>query len=107
MNSWRTNTSRPDVYDKLSALLHQTYRITGVIDDLLLLSRMDAGRLQIDFDSVNLSQLLEEWIDDLSALPDDLHVKLETNFAPQSAHRRRTALRHPDRAESAGERAEI
>ncbi len=57
----------PDVYDKLSALLHQTYRITGVIDDLLLLSRMDAGRLQIAFDSVNLSQLLEEWIDDLSA----------------------------------------
>ena len=72
----------PDVYDKLSALLHQTYRITGVIDDLLLLSRMDAGRLQIAFDSVDLSQLLEEWIDDLSALPDDLHVKLETNFAP-------------------------
>ena len=72
----------PDVYDKLSALLHQTYRITSVIDDLLLLSRMDAGRLQIDFDSVDLSQLLAEWIDDLSALPDDLHVKLETNFPP-------------------------
>ena len=72
----------PDVYDKLSALLHQTYRITGVIDDLLLLSRMDAGRLQIDFESVNLSQLLEEWIDDLSALPDDLHVKLKTKFVP-------------------------
>jgi signal transduction histidine kinase len=71
-----------DVYDKLSALLHQTYRITGVIDDLLLLSRMDAGRLRINFENVNLSQLLEEWIDDLSALPDDLHVKLETNFPP-------------------------
>jgi signal transduction histidine kinase len=70
----------PEVYDKLSALLHQTYRITGVIDDLLLLSRMDAGRLQIDFEPVDLSQLLEEWIDDLSALPDDLHVKVETNF---------------------------
>ena len=72
----------PEVYDKLSALLHQTYRITSVIDDLLLLSRMDAGRLRIDFGTVDLSQLLEEWIDDLSALPDDLHVKLETNFPP-------------------------
>ncbi len=72
----------PDVYDKLSALLHQTYRITSVIDDLLLLSRMDAGRLQINFGAVNLSELLEEWIDDLSAMPDDLHVKLETNFPP-------------------------
>ncbi|HMJ06549.1 MAG TPA: HAMP domain-containing sensor histidine kinase [Chthoniobacterales bacterium] len=72
----------PDVYDKLSALLHQTYRITSVIDDLLLLSRMDAGRLQINFGTVDLSQLLEEWIDDLSALPDDLHVQLQTNFPP-------------------------
>lgn len=70
----------PDVYDKLSALLHQTYRITSVIDDLLLLSRMDAGRLQINFGTVDLSRLLEEWIDDLSALPDDLHVKVKTDF---------------------------
>lgn len=72
----------PEVYDKLSALLHQTYRITSVIDDLLLLSRMDAGRLEIDFETVDLSQLLEEWIDDLSALPDDLHIEVKTNFPP-------------------------
>lgn len=72
----------PAVYDQLSALLHQTYRITSVIDDLLLLSRMDAGRLQINFGTVDLSRLLEEWIDDLSALPDDLQVKVETNFPP-------------------------
>ncbi len=72
----------PEVYDELSALLHQTYRITGVVDDLLLLSRMDAGRLQIQFEPVNLSHLLDEWIDDISALPDDLNVKLETNYPP-------------------------
>ncbi|HEX8281263.1 MAG TPA: HAMP domain-containing sensor histidine kinase, partial [Chthoniobacterales bacterium] len=72
----------PETYDKLSALLHQTYRITGVVDDLLLLSRMDAGALRIQFETVNLSQLIEEWIDDLSALPDDLHVSLETDFPP-------------------------
>ncbi len=72
----------PEVYDELSALLHQTYRITSVVDDLLLLSRMDAGRLQIQFGTVNLSELIEEWIDDLSALPDDLHLQLDTNFPP-------------------------
>ena len=71
-----------EVYHELSALLHQTYRITSVVDDLLLLSRMDAGRLQIQFGTVNLSRLLEEWIDDISALPDDLHVELETDFPP-------------------------
>src|SRR4029079_9799434 len=32
---------KPEVYEELSTLLHQTRRLTGVIDDLLLLSRMD------------------------------------------------------------------
>src|SRR5213075_3438698 len=59
---------KPEVYEELSALLHQTHRLTGVIDDLLLLSRLDAGHLQIKSDPVNLSQLVEEWLDDLSAL---------------------------------------
>jgi signal transduction histidine kinase len=68
---------KPDVYEELSALLHQTHRLTGVIDDLLLLSRMDAGHLQIESEPVNLSQLVEEWLDDLSALPDRLRVKIE------------------------------
>ncbi len=76
------NDLKPEVYHGLSALLHQTYRMTGMVNDLLLLSRMDAGRLQIQFEPVNLSQLIEEWIDDLSALPDDLHIELKTNFPP-------------------------
>jgi signal transduction histidine kinase len=68
---------KPEVYEELSALLHQTHRLTGVIDDLLLLSRMDAGHLQIKPEAVNLSQLVEEWLDDLSALPDSPDVKIE------------------------------
>ena len=69
----------PAMYDELSALHHQTYRLTGVIDDLLLLSRMDAGRLKIEFGSVDLSQLVEEWLDDLNALPDPLGLEVETH----------------------------
>jgi signal transduction histidine kinase len=72
---------KPDVYEELSALLHQTHRLTGVIDDLLLLSRMDAGHLQIASTPVNLSQLVDEWLDDLSALPDSPDVKIEKEFA--------------------------
>jgi signal transduction histidine kinase len=66
-----------DVYEELSTLLHQTHRLTGVIDDLLLLSRMDAGHLQIESEPVNLSQLVEGWLDDFGALPDGLGVKIE------------------------------
>jgi signal transduction histidine kinase len=47
---------------------------------LLLLSRMDAGHLQIDSQPVNLSQIIEEWLDDLGALPDSPEVKIEKNF---------------------------
>jgi signal transduction histidine kinase len=70
----------PAMYDELSSLHHQTYRLTGVIDDLLLLSRMDAGRLKIDFSSVDLSQLVEEWLDDLNALPDPLGLDVKTDL---------------------------
>ena len=71
---------KPEVYEELSTLLHQTRRLTGVIDDLLLLSRMDAGHLQIASTSVNLSQLVDEWLDDLGALPDSPDVKIEKEF---------------------------
>src|SRR5262249_6488582 len=71
---------KPEVYEELSTLLHQTSRLTGVIDDLLLLSRMDAGHLQIASTPVNLSQLIDEWLDDLGALPDSPDVKIEKEF---------------------------
>jgi len=68
---------KPEVYEELSTLLHQTRRLSGVIDDLLLLSRMDAGHLQIASTPVNLSELVDEWLDDLGALPDSPDVKIE------------------------------
>jgi signal transduction histidine kinase len=72
----------PEIYEELSALLHQTHRLTGVIEDLLLLARMDAGHLQLESRSVNLSRLIEEWLDDLGALPDSPEVKIEKKFPP-------------------------
>jgi signal transduction histidine kinase len=86
---------KPEVYHELSGLLHQTYRLTGVIDDLLLLSRMDAGHVEIDSKRVNLSELIEEWLDDLGALPDSPDVKIERDFPPElyvAGERRYTSL---------------
>jgi signal transduction histidine kinase len=68
---------QPEIYEELSGLLHQTHRLTGVIDDLLLLSRMDAGQLRIAAEPVNLSQLIDEWLDDVAALPDAPEVQIE------------------------------
>jgi signal transduction histidine kinase len=71
---------QPEVYEELSALLHQTRRLTSVIDDLLLLSRMDAGHLKIDSQPVNLIRLVEEWLEDLAALPEAFEVTIEKEF---------------------------
>src|SRR5438309_369980 len=65
------------VYEELSALLHQTHRLTGVIEDLLLLSRMDSGHLQIKPETVDLSELIEEWLDDLATLLDQVDMRIE------------------------------
>jgi signal transduction histidine kinase len=85
----------PEIYEQLSALLHHTRRLTSVIDDLLLLSRMDAGHLQIASTPVNLSQLVDEWLDDLGALPDAPDVTIEKEFPPGlfvAGERRYTSL---------------
>jgi signal transduction histidine kinase len=91
----RRENLAPEMYDELSALHHQTYRLTGVIDDLLLLSRMDAGRLKIEFGSVDLTQLIEEWLDDLNAIPDPLGLEVKAHLPPAlriSGERRYTSL---------------
>jgi signal transduction histidine kinase len=91
----RRENLEPAMYDELSGLHHQTYRLTGVIDDLLLLSRMDAGHVRIEFSSVNVSQLIEEWLDDLNALPDPLGLEVTTHVPPSlfiSGERRYTSL---------------
>lgn len=76
---------KPEVYEELSELLHQTHRLTGVIDDLLLLSQMDAGHLRINSGPVNLSELVEGWLDDLEALPNSAGIRIEKDF-PADLH---------------------
>jgi len=70
----------PAAQEEISTLVHQTLRLTNLIEDLLLLSRMDAGRLRLEFNPVNLTQLIEGWLDDFSARPDDLGLKIETDL---------------------------
>ena len=72
----------PEVYEELSVLLHQTYRLTGVIDGLLLLARMDAGKLKLQAEPVNMARLVEDWLDDLSAMPDALEIRTEKDCPP-------------------------
>lgn len=69
----------PEECREISALIHQTYRLSGVIEDLLLLSRMDAGRLKIDLRPVNLTPLIAAALDDLDARADEQALTVETD----------------------------
>jgi signal transduction histidine kinase len=72
----------PEAREEVSALVHQTFRLATVIEDLLLLSRMDAGRLQIQFTRLNLSPLLEALVDDMGALPDIFDLEIDADIPP-------------------------
>jgi signal transduction histidine kinase len=71
----------PEECHEISTLIHQTYRLSGVIEDLLLLSRMDAGRLKIEFRTVDLTHQIEAALDDLSAQPGAQDLEIETDFS--------------------------
>ncbi|HWA24321.1 MAG TPA: HAMP domain-containing sensor histidine kinase [Lacunisphaera sp.] len=80
---------------EVEALIHQTYRISSVIEDLLLLSRMDAGQLRLNFTAVSLSELVAAALDDLSAMAGDAELQVEQDCPPDlriAGEKRYTAL---------------
>lgn len=62
---------------EVAVLLQQTRRLTALIDDLLMLSKADAGRLQIEKDTTDLVPLIEASIDDLQALSAERDLQIE------------------------------
>lgn len=72
----------PAMREELSLLVHQTYRLTGIIEDLLLLSRMDAGRLKLQCDPVDLSHLIDTALDDLGVHSGSQDTVVDANYPP-------------------------
>jgi signal transduction histidine kinase len=73
------------MHDEISGLIFQTARLSSMIHDLLLLSRLDAGRMQPHMDSIDLSQYIDSLADDLSAVPDAPDLKVELDV-PSGLH---------------------
>lgn len=71
-----------DAEREVQALIAQTSRLSTLIDDLLLLSRMDAGRLEIQFGTLDLVRLVEGVLDDHSVRPDPLGLQMKVDLPP-------------------------
>jgi signal transduction histidine kinase len=68
-----------DLQERADALLHQAHQLTSVVENLLLLARADAGRLELRRAEFDLRELLDGVLDDARALaePRGLTVKAE------------------------------
>ena len=76
----------PDTPEKQQAraegLLQQVHHLTSVAENLLLLARADAGRVDLQHEKFDLSELLEGVCDDLCALADPHSLTVEANLPP-------------------------
>ena len=78
-----SNRLVPGDREEVASLVHQTFRISSIVEDLLLLSRMDAGRLQIQFRPFDLVRMIEGHLDDLSASPGGGGLQVEAQVATE------------------------
>ena len=75
----------PEMHDDIADLIFQTAKLSSMIHDLLLLSRLDAGRLELQMNRIDLPHFIDSLADDLSALPGapDFEVKVDV---PRDLH---------------------
>ena len=64
---------------RAEGLLHRVRHLTSVVDNLLLLSRADAGRLDLSKVEFDLSEVLEGVLDDALELAEPLDLKVEAD----------------------------
>jgi signal transduction histidine kinase len=67
--------------EEVDGLLRQVRRLTGLIQDLLLLAGTDARRLRLESQPFDLSDLAAEALDDLSVLAHD-RLEVESDLMP-------------------------
>jgi signal transduction histidine kinase len=64
---------------RAEGLLHRIHHLSSVVDNLLLLSRADAGRLELSKTEFNLEEVLEGVMDDALILAEPLDLKVEAD----------------------------
>jgi len=68
---------------RADALLHQVHQLTSIAENLLLLARADAGRLDLHREQFDLSEVLEGMCDDARALAEAQGLEVEAKLPPE------------------------
>jgi signal transduction histidine kinase len=69
--------------ERAAALLHQVHQLTSIAENLLLLARADAGRLELHCEQFDLRDVLDGVCDDARALADPHQITVETQIPGQ------------------------
>jgi signal transduction histidine kinase len=64
---------------RAEGLLHRIHHLSSAVDNLLLLSRADAGRLELSKTEFDLGEVLEGVLDDALTLAEPLDLKVEAD----------------------------
>ena len=67
---------------RADALLHQIHQLTSIAENLLLLARADAGRLDLKREDFDLREVLDGTLDDVRALADPHGLTVEESLPP-------------------------
>ncbi|MDQ3197970.1 MAG: ATP-binding protein [Verrucomicrobiota bacterium] len=71
----------PSTQATAEGLLHRIHQLNSVVENLLLLARADAGRLEVHRNDFDLSELLEGVLDDARALAEPLDLTIDADVA--------------------------
>jgi signal transduction histidine kinase len=73
-----SDTQQKELLDSLD----ETSRLGAISEKLLLLSRADAGRLDLDLTPTDLSALVEEAVDEARLLGENMMLRIDATIAP-------------------------
>jgi len=68
---------------RADALLHQVHQLTSIAENLLLLARADAGRLDLHREQFDLSQVLRGMCEDASVMAEAEGLEVEAKLPPE------------------------
>ena len=68
---------------RADALLHQIHQLTSIAENLLLLARADAGRLELHCEPFDLSEVLRGMCEDASVMAEAEGLEVEAKLPPE------------------------
>ena len=78
----RTEVDNPRIEGLLDSLLHQTQRLSDIAENLLLLSRADAGALTLKKEPIDFSAMCHELVEDAEILSLRQNITTQSEISP-------------------------